>query len=703
MDAPQRQFRTVIGIAFLFLLATPTKLLATGHQRVYDLALGCYAVTSPATGNTLQKRDGFYTFRSGGTPAGLFFKPAALSEYLLSDPDGQLLASLLPASQIAVGSPSRAAEWRIDPASNGQFRLTNRLTGTPLAHSYWKTQSWFWGWFKTRTLHTETSFSLTPRQDCRHFTEMTTNVRGPVTALRGDASQPIRGVIDAHTHISSYEFMGGKVMHGDPFHRWGVAVALQDSKVIHGPDGSLDIIGNLYKYGDLSHRYDTRGWPDFPWWPNHEQLTHSGYYYKWIERAWLGGLRIMVTDLVENEVLCNVQSTINPAGWINANSCNTMDSIRLQAQRMFEMQDYIDAQSGGPGKGFFRIVTSAQQARDVIADGKLAVVLGVEASETFNCGVRDYCSIAKLEDGLNELYRIGVRSIFPTHKFDNQISGSHVEDGFINIGQALATGYFFETKECDADTRGRHFSSGFPLLRDIPVVRELLAQTGAGPDYDESIQHCNTHGLSDLGVYLVNRMIDLNMVIELDHASTDAVTAIMDIVEARGYSGVVSSHSWMHSNKSGGVHKNTQRMIAAGGFVAPYNSDANDMSRRVERYLDEVETSGFLPGVGLGSDMAGLGGQAGPRTDAGTDPLLYPFTSEFGLVFDKQVAGNRVFDLNKDGVAQYGMIADHIQDIRERATPRVYNALMNSAEAYLQMWERAESNLNAQYIDPLAD
>lgn len=87
--------------------------------------------------------------------------------------------------------------------------------------------------------------------------------------------------------------------------------------------------------------------------------------------------------------------------------------------------------------------------------------------------------------------------------------------------------------------------------------------------------------------------------------------------------------------------------------------------------LDEVETSGFLPGVGLGSDMAGLGGQAGPRTDAGTDPLLYPFTSEFGLVFDKQVAGNRVFNLNKDGVAQYGMIADHIQDIRERATPRV--------------------------------
>jgi len=37
-------------------------------------------------------------------------------------------------------------------------------------------------------------------------------------------------------------------------------------------------------------------------------------------------------------------------------------------------------------------------------------------------------------------------------------------------------------------------------------------------------------------------------------------------------------------------------------------------------------------------------------------------------------------------------LADHLQDIREQASSRVYEAIMNSAEAYLQMWERAESN-----------
>jgi hypothetical protein len=32
-----------------------------------------------------------------------------------------------------------------------------------------------------------------------------------------------------------------------------------------------------------------------------------------------------------------------------------MESVRLQRKRIFELQDYIDAQYGGPGKGFFRI------------------------------------------------------------------------------------------------------------------------------------------------------------------------------------------------------------------------------------------------------------------------------------------------------------------------------------------------------------
>ena len=53
-----------------------------------------------------------------------------------------------------------------------------------------------------------------------------------------------------------------------------------------------------------------------------------------------------------------------------------MNSVRLEAKRMRELEAYIDAKSGGPGKGWFRVVTDPFQARRVVNQGKLAVVHG---------------------------------------------------------------------------------------------------------------------------------------------------------------------------------------------------------------------------------------------------------------------------------------------------------------------------------------
>ena len=281
------------------------------------------------------------------------------------------------------------------------------------------------------------------------------------------------------------------------------------------------------------------------------------------------------------------------------------------------------------------------------------------------------------------------------------MAGSRVEHEFINIGQLLSTGYFFETKECDAETgTDKHFYPGFPLIGQLPFIKPILDAAGLNPQYDESILHCNQHGLSTLGEYLVNRMIDKKMLIEMDHMSPDTATAVMDIVEQRQYSGVISSHSWMNTSRDGGLHPNTKRLIHAGGFVGPYNGDAYQICKLwYLGYLDELEKTPYLAGVGVGTDMNGLGTQPGPRFDVSTNPLNYPYVSEFGLVFDKQVSGNRVFDFNQEGMAHYGMLADHIQDMREQGSARVYEAVMNSAEAYIQMWERSEANNSEPYIE----
>ena len=108
---------------------------------------------------------------------------------------------------------------------------------------------------------------------------------------------------------------------------------------------------NVLSHGDPTHRHDTVGWPTFKDWPSHASLTHEQSYYRWLERSWRAGQRIFVNLLVDNAVLC----TVYP---LKKNSCNEMDGVRLQARRIHELEDYIDAQNGGPGKGWFRIVDS---------------------------------------------------------------------------------------------------------------------------------------------------------------------------------------------------------------------------------------------------------------------------------------------------------------------------------------------------------
>ena len=65
------------------------------------------------------------------------------------------------------------------------------------------------------------------------------------------------------------------------------------------------------------------GWPTFNDWPDPNSLTHEQSYYRWLERASCGGLRIFVNLLVENSVLCEVYPTQA------ATRCDEMDTVLL--------------------------------------------------------------------------------------------------------------------------------------------------------------------------------------------------------------------------------------------------------------------------------------------------------------------------------------------------------------------------------------
>ncbi|MFG2638833.1 hypothetical protein ACGFX8_34695 [Streptomyces sp. NPDC048362] len=479
-----------------------------------------------------------------------------------------------------------------------------------------------------------------------------------------DSQGQVRGFVDAHVHLMSYEGFGGRLMCGQTFSLAGIANALKDCPE-HYPDGSLDEFDFLTHGGD--GRHDPVGWPTFKDWPAPASLTHNQTYYAWIERAWRGGQRVLVNDLVTNAVICH-------AYLFKDRSCDEMSAIRLEAQKTYDLQDYIDRMYGGPGKGWFRIVTNSGQAREVIKQGKLAVILGVETSEPFGCKqILDIpqCSQEDIERGLDELYNLGVRSMFLCHKFDNALCGVRFDSGTlgnaINAGQFLSTGTPWEAEKCTSSEQDNPFGT-----------------------HTTADNLCNTRGLTPLGEYAVHAMMRRHMMLEIDHMSVKAVNQTFSILEAQKYPGVISSHSWMDPRW-------TERLYRLGGFIAQHINDAPAFTAQA-RESAALRQKYHIVGYGIGTDMNGMSEQPGARGKA--EEVQYPFHSPDGsTVLNRQTTGQRTWDINRDGVAHYGLLPDWVEDVRATGGQDVVNDLMSGAEGYLHTWGATEGNVVDQVVD----
>ena len=100
--------------------------------------------------------------------------------------------------------------------------------------------------------------------------------------------------------------------------------------------------------------------------------------------------------------------------------------------------------------------------------------------------------------------------------------------------------------------------------------------------------------------------------------------------------------------------------------------------------------------------MNGLGAQGDPRGAGAKNPVTYPFRGLGGVTVHRQVSGTRVYDINKDGVAHYGLYPDWVQDLRKLAGNAIVQDMSRGPEAYLQMWERADGVGNDACRDPRA-
>lgn len=618
----------------------------------------------------------------GGAGEPFYMKASGLGTYLLLGRDGYLAAGPavdpivpgLPNLSLVVPlpQPGPSADWALREQGGG-FALTNLGNGRSLAVDT-----------SGRLVHTSgqgAAFVPQAAGGCAGVPEIGLQASGtPWTGSSPYAE--VKGTIDGHNHVTAYEFLGGDAHCGEPWNRYGVAAALVDCPD-HQPNGAGAVLENAL-FGNPVRTHDPTGWPTFKDWPAPASMTHEQTYYRWIERAFLGGERLMVNDLVENVALCDIYP-------IKHNSCQDMDSVRLQARRIHEFEDYVDAQSGGPGKGWFRIVRSPFEARRMINEGRMAVVLGIETSEIFGCGgsaAAPRCDRAQILRGLDEIEAMGVASFFPIHKFDNALGGVRFDGGsfgaLINAANFKQTGHFWEIEPCRGVEKDNEQATAFEGKDIIDAGLEAFLPAGTAPAVPAygPPPHCNKLGLTPLGEFVVKQMIERGLMIEVDHMSAKASSRALELAEKSGYSGVISSHSWMDPHKRARVYR-------LGGFIEPITTSPESFIEEW-RELRAAADPRFRFGIGYGADTNGFHAQPGPRGADRPNPVTYPFKSLDGsITFDRQVSGQRVYDVNADGVAQYGLHPDWMQQLKLLAGEPIADDLMNGAEAYLQTWERA--------------
>jgi len=521
----------------------------------------------------------------------------------------------------------------------------------------------------------------------------------------------IIGFADIHNHQHANEGFGGQAFWGAPF--GPIGAALPHCNSVHGPGGTLDTIGNAVRLmytGNAGPGHPVGGNPEFDGWPRWDSVTHQTVYADWLKRAVDGGMRLMVMLAVNSEPLAGL------ANRANGHTGQDMDAVDHQLGQAQAMESFIDAQSGGAGQGWYRIVYSPVEALEVMAAGKLAVVLGIEVDYLFECKKPGDLTADQVRANLDHYYSLGVRHVFPIHFSDNGFGGTALQN------------------DLEYDSSSGVFSNPIAAWAQSYDITTQPA-TGFGYAYRGARQ--NVLGLTPLGKILIQEMATRGMIIDVDHMSAKSKADTLDICEAvpGGYPVVAGHAGFVEISRGNKAHEGQllaaeiDRIRRVGGMlgvilhqgdldeIVTWNGDA---TRTVVDHVSGNTSNTFLQAyqyaaskmaggpVAFGTDLNGFAGlprpRFGPDAPSGKDivapppanPMMYPFTAAAtGTSMGESVIGQKSYNINTDATAHIGMLPDLIAELETMGLQQKdLQALMSSAQGYADLWTKAWSMAN---------
>jgi microsomal dipeptidase-like Zn-dependent dipeptidase len=427
---------------------------------------------------------------------------------------------------------------------------------------------------------------------------------------KADPNVPLWGFADLHAHLMAHMAFGGNAFWGKPYDPQhpgpeGMATALGSCAPLHG-----GLINVNAEFGHIPGG----GWPDFIVWPRFTSIIHQQAYIDWIYRSYQGGLRLVTCLAVNNELLANKSDSDQPM--------DDKSAIQIQVMGMKEMVDFIDTQAGGPGRGWMQIAYTPEEARQIIGQNKLAVILGIEVDSLGNW--RRLADLDKMCQGdlvrarqligleLDWLCGLGVRQVTPIHLTNNAFGGTAIYLRFLETVNMFVTGERWSVEDAwetgiryrldqDGDDvmdgversvvmsgRGLQRLQRRTLVDHLPGIRNLVNAVEA-PTIRGG--HANARGLNHYGIILLEEMMARGLIIDVDHMSEKATDKALEMAEQNRYP-VITSHSWFRD-----LLFSSEAEFDEAKHEHYGTSDVHKVAHEAGKRGDQIERIGKLGGV----------------------------------------------------------------------------------------------------------
>jgi microsomal dipeptidase-like Zn-dependent dipeptidase len=447
------------------------------------------------------------------------------------------------------------------------------------------------------------------------------------------------------------------------------------------------------------------GAPGFQNWPSPILVEHQQMHISALKHAYLGGLRLLFASATDNQVLSTLWASVGYNSSLNPSPPAPAAGFDLNsAIKQIQFIQSLVAANGS----FMQIVKSPEEARSAIAANKIAVVLSVEF---------DALSLSDIQT-LVSTY--GVRHVIPIHLSNHPVfGGTAIYADLWNGNNYFLTGSFY--KSSFDPTISFHLGvpktlqacfPGFVLANPISADQfNALGYSDAQGDGNK-----NALGLTQQAFF---QLMQMGLLLDVAHMGEQSTEDAISLAEQFGYP-IMDSHTgirqWGTYNGSGASARNERairpdhllRLGNLGGVLGLGTAWDPTTSDPVASFLDTFRQGQFLMGgrgIAFGTDMNGLqqeipGNQDGVATGMFAQDISYPVTiasnsapAALGLMpLAAYTAGNKVYDLQTDGLANYAMMPDFIQALANQDSPGAPAAqeLFRSAEDVIEMWEQVE-------------